>query len=131
MNRAHGVRYRFVRRSTGPECESGRHRYEIVHRETGRVARVVSPWADEYGVSGARLWSAYTAAPWADDEAINGTDERLEDAILHVLNPANARPPDHRGTDQNNLKPDEAGSRAKFPEAWEFYDWLVAVTKED
>jgi len=124
------VRSRFVRRSTGPECESGRHRYEIIHRETGRVVGVVSPWADEFAVSRVRLWNAYTAAPGASDEAINTPDERLEDAILSVLDPSNARPPDHKGATHNNLQPDEDGSRATFPEAWEFYDWLVSVTRE-
>ncbi len=129
MTRA--VRSRFVRRSTGPECESGRHRYQIIHRETGRVVGVVSPWADEYAVSGARLWNAYTAAPWVTDEAVNSPDERLEDAILAVLDPSNARPPDHTGATHNTMRPDEAGSRAKYQEAWEFYDWLMSVTKDE
>ena len=125
------IRSRFVRRSTGPECESGRHRYEIIHRETGRVVGVVSPWADEFAVSRVRLWNAYTAAPGASDEAINTPDERLEDAILWVLDAANSRPPvrDRKPSDPEGYDR-EAESRAKFPEGWEFYDWLVSVTKE-
>ncbi len=122
------VRSRFVRRSTGVECESGRHRYEIVHRETGRVVGVVSPWAADFAQNGRRIWNAYTASPWVEDMAINGCDERLEAAILSVLDPTNARPLPERGPNQK--KADEAGSRAKYPEAWEFYDWLVSVTRE-
>lgn len=125
------VRSRFVRRSTGPECESGRHRYEIIHRETGRVVGVVSPWADDFALNGRRLWNAYTAAPGAEDAAINAADERIEDAIAAVLDTSNSRPPvrDRKPSDPEGYDR-EAESRAKFPDGWEFHDWLVSVTRE-
>jgi hypothetical protein len=125
------VRDRFVRRSTGVACDSGRHRYAIVHRESGRVAGYVAPWAADFALNKRRIWNAYTAAPDVEDAAINGTDEWIEVAILAVLDPTCCRPPDHRGATMDTLKPDEAGSRVKFPEAWEFYDWLVSVTRVD
>lgn len=125
------VRSRFVRRSTGVACDSGRHRYEIIHCETGRVAGWVAPWAADFVLHGCRTWNAYTASPWADKSAINNDDRCLEDAILAVLDPDNARPPDHWGKHENDMRFDEARSRAAFPDAWEFYDWLVSVTREN
>lgn len=126
------VRARFVRRSMGQECESGRHRYEIIHRETGRVVGVVSPWADDFALNRRRLWNAYTAAPGAEDAAINAADERIEDAIAAVLDVSNSCPPvrDRKPRDPEGYDL-EAESRAKYPDAWEFYDWLVSVTQEE
>lgn len=126
------IRSRFVRRSTGVACDSGRHRYAVIHRATGRVVGYVSPWASDFALNGRRIWNAYTASPGIEGGAINGTDEWVESAILAVLDASNCRPlvRDRKPSDPKGYDC-EAESRAKFPEAWEFYDWLVSVTKED